>query len=156
MLSAELTDRGAIRALDRLSRIKTSELAEDLGAIVESQTRRRISEEKTAPEGEPWAPWADGYRDGEDAGGKPRRDRKGRYQKKSAGGGILVASGALLDSIAYVVGDDEVTVGSALAYAGAHQEGNDTTPARPYLGLSAENTRDLVEAVGDFLAEAAR
>lgn len=34
------------------------ELLESIGAVVESQTRRRISDEKTSPAGERWEEWS--------------------------------------------------------------------------------------------------
>ncbi|MFA0026812.1 phage morphogenesis protein, partial [Vibrio sp. 10N.261.49.A5] len=34
------------------------ELLDSLGGIVESQTRRRIADEKTAPDGSPWPGWS--------------------------------------------------------------------------------------------------
>ena len=37
------------------------ELLESIGAVVESQTRRRISDEKTSPAGERWEEWSEGY-----------------------------------------------------------------------------------------------
>ncbi|MBU2713731.1 phage virion morphogenesis protein [Zooshikella sp. WH53] len=37
------------------------ELLDTLGATVESQTRRRIEEEQTAPDGSPWPTWSSGY-----------------------------------------------------------------------------------------------
>ncbi|MCZ5371635.1 hypothetical protein O5698_23095 [Escherichia coli] len=39
-----------------------AELLESIGAVVESQTRRRIIDEKTSPGGERWPDWSDGYK----------------------------------------------------------------------------------------------
>lgn len=141
MMVVTLNDREVQRALDRLSRLRTRELGEAVGAVVESQTRRRISEEKTAPDGTPWAPWSSEY--------AKERSRRG-------GGSLLERSGALVDSIAFEVSGDEVIVGSPLEYAGAHQDGTDAIPARPYLGLSDANVDEVVRVIEDYLGEVAR
>ncbi|WP_332832872.1 hypothetical protein [Escherichia coli] len=39
-----------------------AELLESIGAVVESQTRRRIIDEKSSPGGERWPDWSDGYK----------------------------------------------------------------------------------------------
>lgn len=121
-----------------------------LGALVTSQTQNRIRSEKTAPDGTPW---------------KPNR----------AGTSILFKSGALDDSIRHIVGGSDVEVGSNLIYAGVHQEGATivpkngnvlvfgaggetifakkvTIPARPYLGVSAENGSEIETFTLDFVA----
>lgn len=125
------------RKLDRLSRLQTGRLMEILGSEMESQTRRRISDEKTSPDGEAWDEWTEAY--------EQRRPQKG---------GILELEGNLYDSIAYEVGDDAITIGSNMVYALVHQEGDADLgiPARPYLGVSAENLADLGELTIDFLA----
>lgn len=137
----------ARRMLDRLSRLQTSRLLEVLGSELESQTRRRLATEKTSPDGAPWAPWSKDYAE--------QRPNKG---------GLLELSGGLIDSIAYEVGEDAVTVGSNLVYALVHQEGTvvgplregqGRTPARPYLGVSDANLADLGELVLEFLAKEA-
>ncbi len=114
-----------------------------VGAELESQTRRRIAEEKESPEGKPWAAWSEGY-----------------ARTRHSGHGLLVGEGALLDSIAYAVSSDgSVVVGSNLVYAAIHQFGGAEAgkpglpPARPYLGLSAENTRDVEGVIEGFFEE---
>ena len=57
------------------------ELLESIGSIAESQTRRRISDEKTAPDGTPWQDWSAGY-----------EKTPPRYSAPFAGGGGLVES----------------------------------------------------------------
>lgn len=129
------------RRLERLSHLRVQELLDVLGSEVESQTRRRLSEEKTSPAGEAWDEWSEDY--------AARRPNKG---------GLLELSGDLLDSITYEVSSDAVTVGSNLIYAGTHQDGRENAgggmdiPARPYLGISDQNGEDLVELTIAFLA----
>lgn len=132
----------ARRALDRLSQLRTERLLDLLGSELESQTRRRLTEEKTAPDGSEWDEWSESY-----------------AARRPAKGGLLELEGNLVDSITYQVGHDAVTVGSNLIYAARQQdgdEGDSGIPARPYLGVSADNLEDLGELVVKFLASEAR
>lgn len=124
-------------------------LAEGIGRLVQEQTRRRIEEEKTAPDGTPWP-----------------ANRQGTP--------ILYASGALARSVDFIASDDGVIVGSGLVYARIHQAGGRikpkdaralrfmagnqlvfarevTIPQRQWLGLSAGNRDEIVEATEDWL-----
>lgn len=58
-----------------------------------------------------------GFRAGIDPYGRPWKDPKGRD------GEPLVDSGRLRDSIDYDAGDDQVTIGTNVRYAGVHQFG---------------------------------
>lgn len=157
------------RLLDTLGRNDyKAELLESIGAVVESQTRRRISDEKTAPDGTPWAPWSDAY-----------------AKTRHGGQSLLQGDGDLLDSIEYQVQRSSVRVGSPLAYAGVHQDGFSGAvqvsahqramthyfgkalafpvyhsvgaftrmmeiPRREFLGLSSDNQAELLAVIGDF------
>lgn len=145
----------ALAALSRLVENRPLMLAM-LGAEVESQTRDRIGSERAAPDGTPWPAWS------------PKASHH-------AGQSLLQASGALIDSIHYVVDGDEVAVGSGLVYAGIHHFGGVikpkngrflhfmgaggasvfltqvTMPARPYFGLSPANENHLMETVADYI-----
>ncbi|HGY4723288.1 TPA: phage virion morphogenesis protein [Citrobacter amalonaticus] len=147
------------------------ELLESIGAVVESQTRRRISEEKTSPSGEKWPAWSDGY-------------TKTRHGNQS----LLQGNGDLLESIQSVIQGRKVRVGSPLGYAAAHQDGYSGSvqvsahqrlitqafgrvlkhavwqsvgahnrvmniPQREFLGLSADNQSELLRVIGDFWKE---
>ena len=84
------------RLLDTLGRNDyKAELLDSIGAVVESQTRRRIADEKTAPDGSAWAPWSDAY-------------AKTRHGNQS----LLQGEGALLDSIEYQVERGKVRIGA--------------------------------------------
>jgi phage virion morphogenesis protein len=157
------------RLLDHLGRTDyKSELLESIGDVVERQTRRRISDEKTAPDGTAWTPWSAAY-------------AKTRHGNQF----LLQGEGDLLDSIEYQVQRNHVRVGSALAYAGVHQDGFSGSvqvpahirritqafgkvlkspvyqsvgsftrqmemPKREYLGLSSDNQTELLAVIGDF------
>jgi phage virion morphogenesis protein len=120
--------------LNELANLDYGSLLEGLGAEVESQTRRRIGQERTSPDGDPWVPWSERY-----------------ARTRHAGQNLLQGEGDLLDSIAYQVGANEVEIGSPLIYAGVHQEGWEDIPAREHLGLSPENEADLAALIDDFI-----
>lgn len=116
-----------------------TELLETVGAIGESQTRRRISSEKRTPDGEAWTDWSDDY-----------------AQTRHSGHSLLENEGELLDSIQYQVNGDEVAVGSNLIYAaiqhyGGAEVGKPGLMARPYLGVSADNQDELEAVMADWM-----
>lgn len=129
-----------------LGDMDTRPLMDEIGELGESQTKRRIDEEKTAPDGSAWPAWSESY-----------------AATRHSGHSLLEADGNLLDSIDHVVGinGDFVEWGSNLVYAGTHQNGLDmsvigsrrriTVPARTFLGLSDENEEDLAALVDDFV-----
>lgn len=153
-ITVDVLQNTATPALLSLSAFEKHELLDSLARLVQEQTRQRIEVDKTAPDGTPW---------------KPNR----------AGSSILFDTGRLADSIDYVVENDErAIIGSGLVYAQIHQTGGTikpkngkalkfwfvaggfvefaivsqvTIPARPYLGLSADNSIELQAVTGDFL-----
>jgi len=112
--------------------IRPADIMGPVAAIIESQTRRRISEDKTAPDGTPWADWSPAY-------------AKTRGKGKS----LLESGGYLLDSIFGEKRGDEAIIGSNRVYAAIHQFGSEdeTVPARPYLGLEGEDADDVLDLV---------
>ncbi|WP_319774470.1 phage virion morphogenesis protein [Breoghania sp.] len=125
------------------------QLAEGIGRLVQEQTRRRIEEEKTAPDGTSW-------------------------KANNAGTSILYAEGHLSRSVDYIASSTGVTVGSGLVYARIHQKGGEikpvnakllrftvgnatvfaskvTMPRRQWLGLSDENKSDVEAATVDWM-----
>lgn len=128
---------------DRLNRLTTAqydELLEQVGATVESQTRRRLSTEKEAPDGSPWAPLSDQW---------------AAKKAEHSSGGMMEYQGQLMDSISYRVSGDEVAIGTGLVYGAIHQLGGEPVglpiPARPYLGLSTDNANELNEVISAWL-----
>lgn len=156
-VALEIFETGLQQALLKIEGIEqapTGELMEGIGRLVQEQTRRRITNEKTAPDGSAWP-------------------------KNLAGTSILYQSGALADSIDYIASTGSVIVGSGLVYARIHQEGgvikpkngqvlkfwwvsggftnfavvkSVTMPRRRYLGLSADNENEIVETTEDWLS----
>jgi len=143
----QLESREANAALARLSPDLLAQIADEIGSLVEDQTKRRIEDEKTAPDGTPWAPWSPSY--------------AARLKKRNASSArsLLVGVGDLRESIQNLVVGTDVMVGTNLVYAAIQQAGGDTSaghppiPARPYLGLSIENATEIEDLVIDRVAE---
>lgn len=148
-----------------------AELLDSLGGIVESQTRRRIADEKTSPDGQPWVDWSAAY-----------------GATRSGNQSLLQGDGDLLDSLQYVVEKNQVRIGSPLAYADVPQEGFSgavqvdahtrlitqafgkalafpvyqsvgaftrlmNIPQREFLGLSRDNQQEVYAVLGSFWQE---
>lgn len=120
-------------AFDRLGGEDLARILQEVGALVEDQTKLRLADEKTAPDGAAWAPWSEGY-----------------AATRGAHHSLLVGAGHLLGSVQNYTRGLEAVVGSNLVYAAPHQFGSadGAMPARPWLGLSADNRH----AIEDFVA----
>lgn len=143
-MSAELTydfsDNQRIQAMLRaLEDVQLEELAEAISFEGENQTRRRIAEEKTSPEGEAWPEWSEAYK-----------------QSRNSGQSLLQSEGDLLASIRGAANGTVAEWGSNKIYAALHNFGGEAVginvPARQFLGLSAENKDDIDHLVEDFFA----
>ena len=97
---------------------------------------------QAAPDGTPWTPL------------DPRTVRR----KKKNADKILTEEGELRGSLVYQEGPDEVSVGSPTKYAATHQfdDPNRNIPARPFLGLSADDRAEIERIARDRLAKALR
>lgn len=129
-------------------------LLEELGEYELRSTRGRFKTQ-TAPDGSAWAPLQPWYK-------REKRRNKER---------ILTLNGFLRSQLVWqMVGERTVEVGSNLVHAAIHQFGgvirpraakllmfrghvakSVDIPARPYLGLSKEDERELVERTLDWL-----
>lgn len=125
--------------LGRLSQLDLSSLADKASAYLISSTQDRITGEQTSPEGDPWAPWSPDY-------------AATRHGNQS----LLVGGGDLRDSLKRFSSGTEIGAGSNLEYAAVHQFGSDdgSTPARPYLGLSPLDQREIEQMALDLFGEA--
>lgn len=135
-LQFQLTELAEVQKfLNDLGSFDREQLLDEVGAELESQTRRRIAEEKETPEGDAWAEWSPDYQ-----------------KTRHSGHSLLMNEGDLLDSIQYnLLGAAAVEVGSNLVYAAAQHFGFKGNLGREYLGLSADNRQDIDLIVADFM-----
>ena len=136
--------------LSALARIEFHELMDGLARMGQQQTQRRIEEEKTSPDGAKWKPTVDGRAP------------------------LFVTGAHLARSIDHSASATEAHWGTGWIGARVHQFGATITPksakrlhfqlggksvfakksvipARPYLGVSDANARDLERAAATFI-----
>lgn len=99
-----------------------------MGGILEASIGDRIGRTKQDPDGNAWA----------NVNGKPRSH-------------ILIDSGNLLDGITHQASENSVIVGSDRLYAVYHQLGTRNMEARPFLGISADDIREIDELLAKYL-----
>ena len=153
-LQVSVNDREVRQAFTRLmTRVLDRRPALDaIGASLQSSTRHRF-ETKTDPEGNPWTPL--------------KESTRRQYERIGAQGSLLMRTfpsrrGAsrgslsyrLFDSITHKATNDAVAVGSNARFgefsrAAIHQLGGKpgmapaAIPARPFLGISADDQREI-------------
>ncbi|HFE31939.1 MAG TPA: phage virion morphogenesis protein [Gammaproteobacteria bacterium] len=146
-------DGDVLARLNRLASFDASSMLTDIGETLVSSTTQRFVDGK-GPDGSPWEPLAESTRLARVGGGKKSRKKDGSFRAGALrvldNMKVLVDRGHLRDSITYQVGTDEVAVGSNKAYAAIHQFGGQagrgqavTIPARPFLGISADDEREI-------------
>lgn len=128
----------AARALAGL--LSSGEIQGEISGILKSQTQRRLTETKIAPDGTPWPEWSEEY-----------------AQTRGAHHSLLEGDGDLVDSIMTFADRSAAGVGSPLVYAAIQQFGGEEVgmdiPARAYLGLSSEDAAEIEQIVADMIAE---
>jgi phage gpG-like protein len=143
----------ALARLEALGRIEFDELLDGLARMGQQQTQRRIEDEKTTPEGAAWPLTRDGRK------------------------ALFVTGTHLYRSIDHAASASEARWGTGWIGAKVHQFGavirpkdakalsftvggkrvvakKVTIPARPYLGVSEQNARDLEAAAMAFIERA--
>lgn len=157
---------GADAIRERLREISSrvsnmSPILKAIGDRIVEQTKRRFEDGGPAPDGTPW------------------KDPKTPNPKRVR---TLTVSGHLRDSIrSQMMGRNAVMVGTDKEYAAIHQMGGRTAasvilprrkkalktpyglfkkvnhpgsviPARPFLGVSAENSREILDMINDYIS----
>nr|WP_308700766.1 phage virion morphogenesis protein [Pseudoalteromonas haloplanktis] len=72
---------------------------------------------------------------------------------------MLRLNDILRDTFAYNVGDESLEFGTNMEYGAIHQFGGNSDmiprlaaiPARPFLGLSQDDEKEVIEILSDFL-----
>lgn len=136
-------DRQVQRALRRLQEA-AGDLAPALADIGEhlllSHDQRFRAQ--VDPEGNPWQPLNDKY-----------KARKKRNQDK-----ILILDALLSGTLRYQVEGDALRFGTGSIYGATHQFGDEARgiPARPFLGIAADDQPVLLQILQEHLAAALR
>ena len=148
----ELDDSSVQSAFNRLlaGGADLSPLLRDIGERLQTTTKDRFDDAK-APDGTPWAPLSE--------------VTKARKNKNK----ILIQDRYLRDLINYQISGNTLLVGSSRIYASTHQFGAEKgsfgrtkrgapipwgdIPARPFLGLSDDDRKDVLEIVSDYIAD---
>jgi phage virion morphogenesis protein len=133
-LKIEVKSSGLEKRLARLTTSALKDLMDSIGSLVEIQTNFRIESEKRDSEGKPWVPWSEDY--------EPTR-----HGNQS----LLINKGDLQTSITHNVRGSDVEIGTNVIYGAVHQFGYKEIPARPYLGISKLNERELEQLIEDWL-----
>ncbi|UXU74358.1 MULTISPECIES: phage virion morphogenesis protein [unclassified Paracoccus (in: a-proteobacteria)] len=119
-----------VQALSRLDEEALALIVHEIGALIEDQTRLRLAEQKTTPDGRAWPAWSRAY----------ARTRKPRHS-------LLIGEGnpGLLESVQNYTTGLSAVVGTNLVYGAVHQFGSEhgAVPERAWLGLSADNRADI-------------
>lgn len=120
---------------------------EDAGEYLLRSTLYRWRAE-VDPQGQPWKALSPAY-------------ALGKGSKKGGVNKILQLRGRLIKSVHWGIRGKTLFLGTNVVYSRIHQEGGKTgrgghalIPARPFLGISAENRRRLVHLVNEHLKAA--
>lgn len=153
MISIEINDAATIAVLNRAAAQFDNMLPlyTDIGEILVNSTKGRFAKGES-PEGVKWAPKSPATMERYGARKSNRVDSRP----------LFGPSGMLSSQIFSEPEADQVAVGSARVYAAMMQKGGTKAqfphlwgniPARPYLGLSTEDVRDIVEHTEDWLGD---
>lgn len=146
MIEVKIQDRQVSEALSRLVRRcqDLRPIQADLGEYFIESTKRRFAT-KTGPNGIRWADNAEST-----------KEVKGRNDP------LIGESRRLSNEIHYRIDGTQLSWGSPLVYAGMQQNGGlkaayphlwGNIPGRPYLGISDEDERVVLEILQEHLAE---
>lgn len=169
MFTVELKDQAVTAALTRAAAAltDTTDVMRDIGEILVDSTKARFAK-GTAPDGSKWAPKSQTTLNRYGARKSNRVDIRP----------LFGPSGALSSQIFSEASKDQVEIGSNRIYAAAMQfgaakgsfgaySGTDKNgrafsgsspwgniPARPFLGISEEDSTNIIDQIADYLAGA--
>ena len=122
------------RTLQRLERIPVEQMVAFTSSMIVEQTRARISDEKTSPDGTPWQDWSENY-------------KKRREPQHS----LLQSTDALLNSITDNVMGEQSQIVANEVYAAAQHFGHNHIPARPFMGISTDNYEEIFASLNRWM-----
>ena len=124
-----------------LTPAQENNLLKSLGVEIEAQISERIESTKRDPERKTWAELAD-------------KTRQYLLKHFPSARPPLWRTGELLDTIESQVSGAVLLTGATKEYAGYLQEGTKRgMPARPFIGLSAQDISDLADLIDAWLKE---
>ena len=123
-----------------LTLAQENNLLKSLGVEIEAQISERIESTKRDPEGKTWAELAD-------------KTRQYLLKHFPSARPPLWRTGELLDTIESQVSGGVLLTGATKEYAGFLQDGTKRMPARPFIGLSAQDIADLADLIDAWLKE---
>lgn len=132
----------ALARLNRLAQFDARDMLDEIGQALASTTTRR-------------------FRDSVDPEGRPWQSLRPATIKQKGSSKPLIHHGHLRDSITHEVRGDRVAVGTRMIYGAIHQFGGQAgrrlaakIPARPYLGLSADDAAEINDIAQRHIARA--
>lgn len=147
-ISVDYDDRDVQAALERVFKVvsNTKPMMSEIAEYLHERTRDHFDDEQD-PDGNPWEPLADSTRQ--------RKQDQGVPVDRILHGQTL----HLRDTIFPFYSKDEAGVSTGPgtdAYAATHQFGDDrrNIPARPYLGIGAEDEREILEIIEEEILSA--
>jgi phage virion morphogenesis protein len=160
-----IDDSEVRKRLTQMRRVDRKALLSEIGEYTVSETQQRFRDSK-GPDGKPWEPLAESTMISRIGGLTKSRKKRGGTRLRAIRliGDMkpLVDRGHLRDSVIYRATKDHVAIGTNKIQGAIHQFGGMAgrgrkvkIPARPYLGFSAKNRRDIRLMASDFLARVA-
>jgi phage virion morphogenesis protein len=147
-------DAAVLRALDGIMfrAVHLGDAFDEIGASLLASTQQRFEDEES-PEGKSWAPLAEST--------QRKKVTKGA---RRGGDHILRDKGLLFGALTYQAKATEVTIGVNRKYAAIHQFGGTegmppgpaAIPARPFLGISEADEREISAILLDHLTGGVR
>lgn len=127
---------GELRRYQNLFRQRLPAMFKVVAKVAQKQTERRVSTEKTDPDGSPWASWSDSY-----------------AESRQSFHSLLINSKELFRSFRIVLGREAALMGTEVPYASFVQKGTSTMPARPFLGVSSSNLQDMQARLDEWVSK---
>lgn len=162
MITIKFEDRTVLDALSRLQR-KTSDLSplmHEIGEYLTETTKRRF-DTSTAPDGTRWA--QNSPMTIRQSMGKTSKARTGIKKPLISGRSGMQSS--MMATINYNAGRDFVEIGSPKEFAAMQHFGGQKSkfphlwgdiPARPFLGISDQDHRSILDTISDYLNRSVR
>jgi len=154
MIEIKVDNERVLKALDDLSKVATNPRPAllSIGDDLVKSTKKRFDESR-GPDGKAWAPNTE------------------TTLKRKRGTKPLIGEGILRDQIGYAEGANVLTIFSSMEYAATQQFGADrgafgrtkrnapipwgNIPARPFLGISNDDEKMIIETISDYLRSVA-